>query len=170
MTSIRSSGATALLVALLVAGCGGSGATTASTRPADAGSGNDAGAAESTDPGTGTVATPAPTATPDPGAAEDAARVGTLLVPPNSTELSRTTTPTYWYVIYQSTDSPEALKAFYEGEIPKAGMQIVSTTSAQGTFAWAIARDASGTFGGAVTVGPASDGGSGSSVIVAVGS
>ena len=81
----------------------------------------------------------------------------------------KTTTDTYWYVVYESTDSPEALKAYYDSQIPKTGLMIVSTTSASGSYVWAIARDESGTFGGSVTVAPSGNG-SGSSVIVAVGS
>lgn len=161
MTSIRMS-VIGLLVALLAMGCGGS----ASSAPADAG--NDTGAAASEDAGGGTEATPVPAG--DGGAsAEEAARVGEALVPPNSTEVSKTTTDTYWYVLYESTDSPETLKGWYENEIPKTGMKIISTTSAGGSYVWSIARDESGSFGGGVTVGPSGNG-SGSSVIVAVGS
>ena len=116
MTSIRMS-VIGLLVALLAIGCGGS----ASSAPADAG--NDTGAAASEDAGGGTEATPVPAG--DGGAsAEEAARVGEALVPPNSTEVSKTTTDTYWYVLYESTDSPETLKGWYENEIPKTGMKI----------------------------------------------
>ena len=162
MTSIRTS-VMALLVALLVVGCGGSAASSA---PADAGNGT--GAAASADAGSGAEATPAP-ADNGGGTAEDAAKLGDALVPPNSSEVSKTTTDTYWYVLYESTDSPDSLKAYYEGQIPKTGMKIISTTSANGAYVWAIARDESGAFGGSVTVGP-SGSGSGSSVIVAVGS
>ena len=153
----------ALLVALLVAGCGGSAASSA---PADAG--GDTGAAASADAGSGTETTPEPAGDAG-GTAEDAAKVGEQLKPPNATEVSKTTTDTYWYVLYESTDSPDSLKGYYEDLIPKTGMQIISTTSASGAYVWAIARDESGAFGGSVTVGP-SGSGSGSSVIVAVGS
>jgi hypothetical protein len=162
MTSIRTS-ALALLVALVVAGCGGSAASSA---PADAGS--DTGAAASADGGSGTETTPEP-AGDTGGAAEDAAKLGDQLKPPNASEVSKTTTDTYWYVLYESTDSADSLKGYYEDLIPKTGMKIISTTSANGAYVWAIARDESGAFGGSVTVGP-SGSGSGSSVIVAVGS
>jgi hypothetical protein len=162
MTSIRTS-ALALLVTLAVAGCGGSAASSA---PADAG--GDTGAAASADAGSGTETTPEP-AGDAAGAAEDAAQLGDQLKPPNASEVSKTTTDTYWYVLYESTDSPDSLKGYYEDLIPKTGMKIISTTSASGAYVWAIARDESGAFGGSVTVGP-SGSGSGSSVIVAVGS
>ncbi len=140
--SIRSSGAFALLVALLVAGCGSSAATSA---PADVGTGSGSGAtpAASADAGSGTADTPAPAAPVEPGggAAEDAAKVGEQLVPPNSTEAMKTTTDTYWYVTYESTDSPDALKAYYESQIPKTGLKIISTTSVSGSYVWVIARD-----------------------------
>jgi hypothetical protein len=162
MTSIRSLGATVVLVALLAAGCGGS---AASSSPVDAGSG----AGASADTGNGATATPAPAGNANV-AAGDAATVAKQLVPPNSTEQSKTTTDTYWYVIYGSTDTPASLKGFYESQIPKTGLKIVSTTSSNGTYAWAISKDEAGSFGGSVTVGPASDGSAGSVVVVAIGS
>ncbi|HEY3334100.1 MAG TPA: hypothetical protein VGK16_02595 [Candidatus Limnocylindrales bacterium] len=171
MTRNRTAGAALVLVSVVVAACGGA-STPAATTAADA--------PATVDAGTGSTETEAPSATEaapatgeaagDAGtAADDAAKLGGQLVPPNSKELSKTTTDTYWYVVYDSTDSPDTLKGFYEAQIPKAGMQIISTTSANGSYSWAIARDASGGFGGAVTVGP-SGSGSGSSVIIAVGS
>jgi hypothetical protein len=159
MTSIRMS-VMALLVALMVMGCGGSNA------PADPG--NDTGAAATTEAENGTETTPEPQGDTG-GTAEDAAAAGEALIPPNSTEVSKTTTDTYWYVVYESTDSPESLKTWYEDKIPDTGMKVFSTTSANGAYSFAIARDESGTFGGAVTIGP-SGSGSGSSVIIAVGS
>jgi len=162
MRSIRSMGATMMLVGLVAVGCGGSAASSA---PADAGSG----AAASADTGGGTTDT-APPAGDANGSAAETAAVAQQLVPPNSTEQSKTTTDTYWYAVYGSSDSPDTLKGFYENQIPKSGLKIVSTTSAGGTYAWAISKDEAGTFGGSVTVGPASDGSSGSTVIVAIGS
>jgi hypothetical protein len=164
MRSNRWLGVGVLVAAAVVAGCGGSAAT---SDPCDGGSG--------TEPSAGA---PAPAASVDTGgtgggttggAAEDAANVGEQLKPPNSTEVVRTTTDTYWYVTYESSDSPETLKGFYESQIPKTGLQIISTTSSNGSYVWAIARDESGAFGGGVTVAPSGNG-SGSGVIVAVGS
>jgi hypothetical protein len=162
MRSNRWLGVGALVVALTVAACGGSAATSAPD-DAGAGTGNDSGAAASVDAGGGD------TGGGTGSAAEDAAKVGEQLVPPNSTEQVKTTTDTYWYVTYESTDSPETLKTHYESQIPKTGLQIISTTTANGSYSWAIARDESGAFGGSVTVAPSGNG-SGSAVIVAVGS
>jgi hypothetical protein len=163
MTSIRATSVMALLVLVLVAACGSSAASSPS---ADSGAGAGSGgspAAAGTDSGNG------PAATAVPGAGADAAKVGEQLKPPNSNETSKTTTDTYWYVIYESTDSPDSLKSFYETQIPRAGMKVISTTSANGSYVWAIARDEAATFGGSVTVAPSGNG-SGSSVIVGIGS
>ena len=112
----------------------------ARTPPAD--TGNDTGAATTADDGTGTEATPEPAN--GGGTAEDAANLGEQLKPPNASEVSKTTTDTYWYVIYESTDSADSLKAYYEDLIPKTGMTMISTTSASGANAWAISRDEAG--------------------------
>jgi hypothetical protein len=170
MRTIGTSGVIAVLFALVVAGCGGSAASSA---PADAGTGagSGSGAAATPDGGTGNGAA----ATPDSGtgtgggSADDAANVGGQLKPPNSTETSKTTMEGYWYAIYHSSDAPDALKSFYEGEIPKTGLKIISTTAANGSYSWLIARDESGDFGGSVTVAPGGSG-SGSDVIVGIGS
>lgn len=169
MTSIRTS-VMAVLVALLLAGCGGSAASSA---PADAGTGSGSGngAAATPDGGTGNGAA----ATPDGGtatgggSADDAVNVGDQLKPPNSTETLKSTTEGYWYATYHSSDAPDALKSFYEGQIPKTGLTIISTTTANGSYSWLIARDESGDFGGSVTVAPGGSG-SGSDVIVGIGS
>lgn len=172
MGSIRSTGAAgavALLV-LVVAACGGSAASSA---PADGGTGSGSGSGTEATPDTGTGNGSAPTpdsgTTGGGGSTEDAAAVGDQLKPPNATETSKTTTEGYWYAIYHSNDSPDALKSFYEGQIPKTGLKIISTTTANGSYSWLIARDESGDFGGSVTVAPGGSG-SGSDVIVGIGS
>jgi hypothetical protein len=163
MRTIRSSGAIAVLFALIVAGCGGSAASSA---PADAGTDSGNGGATTAEPAAEVSAEPAGNGG---GSTEDAANVGDQLKPPNSTETSKTTTEGYWYAIYHSNDSPDALKSFYEGQIPKTGLKIISTTTANGSYSWLIARDESGDFGGSVTVAPGGSG-SGSDVIVGIGS
>jgi len=170
---IRTSGSLATLVALLVlvaAACGGSAASSA---PADAGSGsgNGNGAAATADSGSGNGNGAAATADAGSGggSATDAAAVGDQLKPPNATETSKTTTGNYWYAIYHSTDSADSLKGFYEGQIPKTGLKVISTTTANGSYVWVVATDDSGAFGGSVTVAPSTDG-SGSDIIVGVGS
>jgi hypothetical protein len=167
--SIRLTAGVLLLVALLMAGCGGSGA--ASSTPGASADTNASEAPASEAPASEAPAStePAASAGDSGGALEDAAKVGEQLAPPNSTEQSKTTTDSYWYVMYESTDSPDTLKAYYESQIPKTGLRVFSTTSTGGAYVWTIARDESGSFGGSVTVAP-SGSGSGSSVIVAVGS
>jgi hypothetical protein len=88
----------------------------------------------------------------------DVEAVGKALVPPNSSEVTKTTAPDTWFVVYSSTDSLESLKSYYEATIPKTGLQIISTTTINGGISWVIAKDASGSFGGAVSVFPSGDG------------
>jgi hypothetical protein len=91
----------------------------------------------------------------------------TALTPPNSTQISRTDASGGVYVAWESTDSADTLKSFFEKAIPDAGMKVISTTNAQGTFSWIFAKSDNSSNGGSVTVGPSSTGGSGSSVILA---
>ncbi len=111
-----------------------------------------------------------PAATPDNGGGGggDVEQVAEDLVPPNSSQLSQTNSEGVIWTVYESTDSPESLKNFYENAIPQTGMQVFSTSTVEDTYSWVFAQDDGSSFGGSVTVGPASDGGSGSSVIVIV--
>jgi hypothetical protein len=95
----------------------------------------------------------------------DAEAVAKVLVPPDSKEVTKTTTPDVWFAVYESTASLDALKSFYEGAIPKAGLKIISTTTANGGIAWAVATDESAAFGGSVSIYPS---GSGSALAVSV--
>jgi len=92
--------------------------------------------------------------------------VANALVPPNSSEITRTSASGGLFVGYSSTDSADSLKSFYENAIPGSGMTIFSTTSAGGSYSWVFAKTEGSSFGGSVTVGPSTDGGSGSSVII----
>lgn len=98
----------------------------------------------------------------------DAAQVAADLEPPNSSQISTTSTEGITLTVYESTDSPDSLKNFYENAIAQTGMQVFSTTNASGTYSWVFALSDGSPYGGSVTVGPASDGGSGASVIVIV--
>jgi hypothetical protein len=147
--------------ALVVAACGSS-------------TGGTPGPASSAAPGSSVTATPAVQATPDTGgggggtggggggtgggANPDVEAVANALVPPHSTEITKTTATDTWFVMYESTDSVDTLKAFYERAIPNAGLQIFSTSTVQGGVSWVIATDASASFGGAVNVFPTGDG------------
>jgi hypothetical protein len=90
------------------------------------------------------------------------------LTPPNATEISRTTAGGGAFIAWESTDSVDSLKSFYESAIPDAGMTIFSTTSASGSHAWVFAENEGSSFGGSVTVGPSSSGGDGASVVIGV--
>lgn len=172
MTSINGARAAAplLAAALCVAlvACGNSGGPSATASNAD-GPASQAAIPQPSTGGGGTSAQPQPSTGGGGGGADDAVAVGEQLVPPNSTETSRTIMGNYWYVMYESTDSPDSLKNFYEGRIPAIGMMIISTTSSAGSHSMLIARDETGDFGGSVSMSPSSSG-SGSMVIVAVGS
>jgi hypothetical protein len=142
------------IVALLLAACGGSAAT---QQPAGGGGGG----------GGGGTATEVPAATEaggggggggGGGSGQDVEAVGNQLVPPNSTEVSKTTAEDTWFVIYESTDSVDSLKSFYENAVPKTGLRIISTTTIQGGVSYVIATDDSGAFGGAINIYPSGDG------------
>lgn len=173
MTSIRSRGAAAFMVALTVAlalgGCGGSASASnaANSTGADASDGSGDGNGN----GNGNASNgPAVTPGGGQGGSEDAEQMGGALVPPNSTEVSKTLTGNYWYASYLSNDSPDSLKAYYEDKIPSLGLMIISTTTAGGAHSWLVATDESGSFGGSVTVGPPTEGDAGSTVIIGIGS
>lgn len=90
------------------------------------------------------------------------------LKPPNATEISKTSAQGGAYVAWESTDSADSLKSFYEKAIKDAGMTVFSTTTTGGVLSWIFAKEEGSSFGGSVTVAPSTSGGSGSSVIVAV--
>ena len=101
------------------------------------------------------------------GNAGDADAVFNALIPPNSTELSKTTASGTFFATYSSTDSVESLTNYYQSAIPGTGMEIFSTTNAQGGTAWIFAETEGSSFGGSVSVYPNTDAG-GSSVIITV--
>jgi hypothetical protein len=102
------------------------------------------------------------------GAGGDLDSLVEQLTPPNSTESSRVSQTGGIFVGWESTDSVDSLKSFYEGAIPATGMQIVTTQSASGTFSWIFAESEGSTHGGSVVVAPSSNGGSGATVVVTV--
>ncbi len=100
------------------------------------------------------------------GSTED---VFNALIPPNSTEVSKTAAGGGFFASYLSTDSVDSLTNYYESAIPGAGMQIFSTTSSQGGNVWIFAQNEESNFGGSVSVFPNPDGG-GTQVTVTVAS
>lgn len=91
------------------------------------------------------------------------------LTPPNASETSKTAAEGIIFAVFESTDSIESLRSFYESAIPDSGLQIFSTTEAQGGYAWTIAESEGSSFGGAVSIYP-SGSGSGTAVSVTIGS
>jgi hypothetical protein len=158
------------LLALALVACGGGspaaskgddgngGQSTAASTEASA----EASAEASTDNG-------GPGSSQDSGPASgDVEGVASDLEPPNASQVSQTNAQGTFWTVYSSSDSVDSLKSFYENAIPQTGMEIYSTTNAAGTYSWLFWRSDNESFGGSVTVGPATDGGNGSSVIVIV--
>ena len=147
---------------VLVAACGGGG-------PAASQSSTDSEQSTAADPSTAASEDSGASATPAGGTGGDVESVAEALIPPNSTEVSKTTAEGVSFIIYESTDSIESLQSHYESAIPAAGMEIISTTTTGGTVGLVFAESDGSTFGGAVNIYPSSTGGSGSGVQVTVG-
>ena len=132
---------------VLVVACGGPAASQSS-----------AGSETSNDPGTSAAASTGGEASAEAstggGGGGDYGAVAESLIPPNSTEVTKTTPPGYSFIIYDSTDSVEALTSYYESAIPAAGMTIFSTTNNGGQVAWVFADSEGSTFGGSVSLYP----------------
>lgn len=166
----------ALLILVLIAACGGgqagdssggddNGSDTESTAPEPGGGnessddGGNGGTEPSDDGGNGGGGG---------GSSHDLDEIFATLTPPNSTELSKTTAQGVIFAAWDSSDSFDSLRSFYEDAIADTGLQIIQTTEAQGGIALVIAEDDTGNFGGTVSIFPASDG-SGTQVSVTVG-
>lgn len=150
----------ALALALLVVACGSPAATTDGGDGGDGGNGTQESEPEETsgdggDGGNGSGSL-------------DVDRVFEILTPDNATELSKTTAGGLIFAAWDSDESFDSLRSFYEGAIDEAGLQIISTTEAQGGIAWTVAEDLQGTFGGSISLFPASDG-SGTQISVTIG-
>jgi hypothetical protein len=66
------------------------------------------------------------------------------LVPPNSTQLSRTDAGGATLVSYESTDTVGDLKSFYVQKIAELNMTVLTTTEAANTYAVAFGTDETG--------------------------
>jgi hypothetical protein len=149
------------VLVLVLVGCGGG---TATTSPDD---GNGGG---------GATSTPEPQATQDGsggggggGSVGDLEGLAAALVPPNSTEVFKTTAEGAVIAGYESTDSLDTVKGFYENAIAGTGLAMLATTEAGGGVSWIFgADDANSGFGGAVTIAP-SGSGSGTTVSITLG-
>jgi hypothetical protein len=150
------------IVLLLLAACGGSG--TAATQQPGGGT-----TTTSSGGGGGGSSTEMPADTEAPAATDaggggggggsgDVDALAAQLVAPNSSEIQKTEAQDTSFVIYESTDSVDSLKQFYENAIKNAGMKIITTTTIQGGVSYVFGKDDSGTFGGSVNIYPSGDG------------
>jgi len=154
---------TLAIASILLAACGGGSAATQGPagETASTGGGGGGGGGSATEMPQDTqaaAATDAGSGGGGGGGGDDVAAVASQLVPPNSTEISKTTAQDTWFVIYESTDSVDSLKHFYENAIASAGQKIFSTTTIQGGVSYVFAKDESGGFGGSINIYPGGDG------------
>jgi hypothetical protein len=92
------------------------------------------------------------------------------LTPPNAEEVSKTTAQGVVFAAFNTPDSLDSLTSFYEDAFNDLGLQILSTTEASGGITWFVGTDdTASTFGGVVSVFPATDGGDGNTVSVQIG-
>lgn len=162
-----------LTLLALVAACGSPAASADSD--GNGGNGNGNGAEESQEPEA--TATPADggggngdgDGNGGNGSSGDLEGLLSDLTPPNSSQIQRTEAEGVIFVIWESTDSPETLSDFYTDAIADTGLEIYSTTTAEGSYSWLFAESENSDFGGVVTLVPSSSGGSGSTVSVQVG-
>ena len=137
----------------------------------DGGGGND-----STESSSATVDEASnPTATedtPDTGGGGGGGDLGALadeLAPPNGDEQARFNADGGVIVNWLSSDDVESVKSYYDGQLSSMGLNVLQTTSIQGTYGWVFGNeDGSGT-SGALTIGPDSGSG-GTSVSLTLGS
>ena len=156
-----------LLLALLVAACGGP----AASADGNGGNGGDESqAADATD-------TPEPAESQDEGGNGgngggfdgDLEQLAEDLTPPNTTETSRTEMGGVIFITWESTDSPEDVADWFEDAIGDQGMDIFSRTTAGGAFSFIFGIEEGSDFGGVVSIAPSGTGGGGSGVGLQIG-
>lgn len=150
---------------LLLAACGGSSST-----PGGNDNGNGGGSSAEASTEASVDAQPSESADSGGGGGSGGSldQIAERLIPPNSTETSKTTASGVIFVAYESTDSPDSLKGFYESAFGDIGWQVFSTTSAGGSYSWIAGESENSPNAGVVTVAPGSSG-SGSTVVIQVG-
>ena len=124
---MRWTSALALFLALMLAACGGG---SGSNGDGDA-DGDATPTAAETDGGDGDG-----DGDGNGGSSGDLDELAEDLTPPNSTETSRTTAGGFIFLTFTSTDSPDDLQSFYEQAIEDTGLEVLSTTTAGGTYSW----------------------------------
>jgi hypothetical protein len=104
------------------------------------------------------------------GNAGDAEAAFERLTPPNAEEVTKTTASGVIFAAFNSPDSLDSLTSFYEDAFDDLGLQVISTTEAAGGITWFIGTDENASeFGGVVSVIPAQDGSSGSTISIQIG-
>jgi hypothetical protein len=122
-----------------------------------------------------------PTSAPEPqatqggsgngGSTTDLEGLARALVPPNSNEAFKTSAEGAIIVAYESTDSFDSIRSFYEKAIAGTGLAVLATTEAGGGVSWIFGvDDANSGFGGSVTIAPSGSGSGGTSVSITIGS
>lgn len=163
MTRSRTLSLVVLLSLLAVlSACGGSSGDSGSQESDDGGSG--ASQAEETQPAT------------DDGDGGDDGSTGSFdldrafeaLTPPNADELTKTTADGIIFAAWDTDESFDSLRSFYEDAMDDLGLEVVTTTEAQGGIAWAATDGDDSGVGATISIFPASDG-SGTQVSVTIG-
>jgi uncharacterized protein YfiM (DUF2279 family) len=150
---MRAARALPVLVVLMVA-CSGP-AANQSTSGTDQSENPDASVAAAS-----TGGEPSSAASTGGGGGGDVEAVAQALVPPNSNETINTSQEGLSFIMYESTDSIDSLKSFYESAIPAAGMKIISTSTIaeQNSVSFVFAESDTSSFGGAVNIFPSGNG------------
>ncbi len=160
MRFLRTVVACALLLGLAtLAACSGSGSSSSAsaTQGGSSSGGNESNAASQS---------AAASASSGGGGTVDLNSLVDALKPPNSTQTTRTDANGGVFIGWESTDSVDSLKSFYEDAIPKTGMKIFSTSNTSGTYVWVFAVADGSTHGGSETITPSTSGGNGTTVVL----
>ncbi|MEZ4504057.1 MAG: hypothetical protein R3C39_15650 [Dehalococcoidia bacterium] len=77
------------------------------------------------------------------------------LTPPNSNEVARFSAPEGTNVSFESSDSFDDLKGFYDGKLGDIGVNVTGTLTVEGAQTWIFEQDEGAS--GAVTISPDGD-------------
>ena len=104
------------------------------------------------------------------GDSSDLDQVASALEPPNSTETTRFSSSDGMLIGYESDESLDSLKSYYDGKIDDLGLNLLGTLSSGESYNWIIgAEDGSGVQGG-VTIAPSGTGTTVVSITLSLGS
>jgi hypothetical protein len=103
------------------------------------------------------------------GNAGDAESAYQRLTPPNSEEVTKTTSQGVIFAALTTSESTDSLISFYEDAFSDLGLQILTTTESSGATSWFVGTDENATeFGGVITIVPNTEGG-GAQVSIQIG-